>query len=58
MALTKDFRKTVQAGVKRDPAFRESLLRHAVEALLSGEAPLGKELLRDYINVAFAASTD
>jgi DNA-binding phage protein len=50
MALTRDFRETVQARVKRDPAFREGLLREAIESLLSGEVPLGKELLRDYIN--------
>ena len=50
MALTRNFRETVQARVKRDPAFREGLLREAIESLLSGEVALGKELLRDYIN--------
>jgi len=50
MALTRDFRETVQARVKRDPAFREGLLSQAIESLLSGEVTLGKELLRDYIN--------
>jgi DNA-binding phage protein len=50
MALTRDFRETVQADAKRDPAFRRGLLRDAVESLLSGEVALGKELLRDYIN--------
>lgn len=50
MALTRDFRETVQARVQRDPAFRTSLLREAMEALLAGEVGLGKELLRDYIN--------
>lgn len=50
MALTRDFRETVQARVKRDPAFRKGLLSEAIESLLSGEATLGKELLRDYIN--------
>jgi DNA-binding phage protein len=50
MALTRDFRQTVQARVKSDPAFREGLLSEAVESLLSGEVALGKELLRDYIN--------
>jgi len=50
MALTSDFRETVQARAKRDPAFREGLLSDAVESLLSGEVNLGKELLRDYIN--------
>lgn len=50
MALTRDFRETVQARVKRDPAFRKGLLSEAIESLLSGEVALGKELLRDYIN--------
>ena len=50
MALTRDFRETVQARAKRDPAFREGLLSDAIESLLSGEVSLGKKLLRDYIN--------
>lgn len=50
MALTRDFRDTVQARAKRDPAFRAGLLTEAIESLLSGEMALGKELLRDYIN--------
>ena len=50
MALTRDFRETIQARVKRDAAFRKGLLSEAIESLLSGEVTLGKELLRDYIN--------
>ncbi len=50
MALTRDFRETVQARVKRDASFRKGLLSEAIESLLSGEVALGKELLRDYIN--------
>jgi len=50
MALTRDFRETVQAAVKRDPAFRRGLLSDALECLLSGEVALSKELLRDYVN--------
>ncbi len=50
MALTRDFRETVQARVRRDPAFRKGLLSEAIESLLAGEVRLGKELLRDYIN--------
>ncbi len=50
MALTRDFRETVQARARRNPAFRKGLLRDAVESLLAGEVALGKELLRDYIN--------
>jgi DNA-binding phage protein len=50
MALTRDFRQTVQARVHRDPAFRRGLLQEAIESLLSADIALGKELLRDYIN--------
>ena len=50
MALTRDFRETVQARVKRDAAFRKRLLSEAIESLLSGEVTVGKELLRDYVN--------
>ncbi len=50
MALTRDFRETVQARVKRDATFRKGLLSEAIESLLSAEVSLGKELLRDYIN--------
>jgi len=50
MALTRDFRETVQARVREDQKFRRGLLTDAVEALLAGEAPLGREILRDFIN--------
>jgi len=50
MALTRDFRETIQADVRRDPAFRRGLLSDAIESLLAGEVSLGKELLRDFIN--------
>jgi DNA-binding phage protein len=50
MALTRDFRQTVQARAQRDAKFRRGLLRDAIEALLSDEAGLGREILRDFIN--------
>ncbi len=50
MALTRDFKETVQARAQRDPAFREGLLREGVECLLSGDVDTGKVVLRDYIN--------
>ena len=50
MVLTTDFRETVQADIRRDPAFRRGLLGDALECLLSGEVSVGKEILRDYIN--------
>jgi hypothetical protein len=50
MALTRDFRETVQVRVQADEKFRRGLLRDAVEALLGGETALGREILRDFIN--------
>jgi DNA-binding phage protein len=57
MGLTRDFRETVQARVQRDPAFRRGLLRDAIDALLGGEVPLGKEILRDYIHATVGFPT-
>jgi hypothetical protein len=50
MALTRDFRETVQARVRGDDEFRRGLLRDAIDALLAGEGTLGREILRDFIN--------
>ncbi len=50
MPLTRDFKETVQARARRDPAFREGLLSEGVECLLAGDTDTGKVLLRDYIN--------
>ncbi len=50
MALTRDFKQTIQARAERDPAFREELLKEGVECLLSGDVDTGKAVLRDYIN--------
>jgi DNA-binding phage protein len=50
MALTRDFKETIQARVRRDPTFRKELLREAIETLLSGDMETGKTVLRDYIN--------
>ena len=50
MPLTRDFKRTIQARIENDPAFRDELLREGVECLLSGELETGKAILRDYIN--------
>lgn len=50
MPLTRDFKETIQARARRDAAFREALLKEAVDALLSGDIETGKIVLRDYIN--------
>ena len=50
MALTRDFKQTIQTRVERDPAFREELLKEGVECLLAGDVETGKAMLRDFIN--------
>jgi hypothetical protein len=50
MPLTRDFRETTQARIKKDPGFRKELLREGIECLLSGDFDTGKTILRDYIN--------
>lgn len=50
MALTRDFKETVQVRAKRDPAFCRALLQEAVTAMLDGDLATGKAVLRDYIN--------
>lgn len=50
MALTKDFKDTIQARAQRDGAFRKALLQEGIECLLAGDVDTGKAVLRDYIN--------
>ncbi|MBI5415763.1 MAG: transcriptional regulator [Candidatus Omnitrophica bacterium] len=50
MAITRDFKETVQARALQDPEFREGMLRESIECMLAGDLKTGKALLRDYIN--------
>jgi len=52
MALTRNFRETVMGRVQNDARFRRALLAEAVEAFLHGDVPMGKAVLRDYVNAA------
>lgn len=56
MALTRDFKETIQARARRDPAFRRELLREAVESFLAGDVETGKLVLRDYIHATVGFS--
>jgi DNA-binding phage protein len=60
MALTRDFKETIRARVKRDPGFREALLREGIENFLAGDLETGKVILRDFINatVGFTKLSD
>jgi len=50
MALTRDFKETIQARARHDAAFRKQLLREGIESFLAGDVETGKTVLRDYIN--------
>ncbi|MEO8545681.1 MAG: hypothetical protein ABI434_19015, partial [Burkholderiaceae bacterium] len=47
--LTRDFKETIAARVRADPAFRDALFKTGIEALLAGDVDTGKAVLRDYI---------
>lgn len=57
MALTRSFKDTVKARVEGDPAFRDALLKEALELMLAGEVDTGKLVLRDYINATIGFET-
>lgn len=57
MALTRDFKETVQERAQRDPAFRWALLREGIACLLDGDVEAGKVLLRDYFRTAIRGRT-
>jgi hypothetical protein len=50
VALSKDFKETIQLRARRDAAFRKALLQEGIECLLAGDIDTGKAVLRDYIN--------
>lgn len=56
MALTREFKKTIRARVKRDPGFRKALLREGIENFLSGDVETGKIMLRDFVNATVGFS--
>jgi len=50
MPLTHHFKETIRARARREPKFRQALLREAVESYLTGDLETGKSVLRDYVN--------
>ena len=50
MALTRDFKDTVAARVKNDPAFAQALLDEAITLFINGEPESAKLILRDLVN--------
>lgn len=54
MALTRNFKETVQLRAKQDPEYRKELIIEATNAFLDGDIDTGKTLLRDYLNATDA----
>jgi DNA-binding phage protein len=50
MPLTHDFKETIRARARKEPKFRQALLREAAECYLEGDLATGKAMLRDYVN--------
>lgn len=50
MALTRDFKETVVARVRNDPAFAQALLDEAINLFINGEPESAKLILRDLVN--------
>jgi DNA-binding phage protein len=52
MALTREYKETVLARIKRDPKFARALYAEAVNALLGGETDEGLSILRDLVHAS------
>jgi hypothetical protein len=50
MALTREYRETVLARIKRDPKFARALYAEAVNALMEGETEEDLSTLRDLVH--------
>ena len=50
MALTREYKETVLARIKRDPKFARALYAEAVNSLLEGEAEEGLSILHDLVH--------
>ena len=50
MALTRNFKETLAARMKRDPAFTKALLDEAAMLFLNGEPDTARLVLRDLVN--------
>jgi len=52
MALTREFRTTLQERAQKDDEFRRAMLKEGIDTLLAGDVATGKAILRDYINMS------
>lgn len=57
MVLTRDFKQTAMARVRRDPAFAKALLDEAATPFLNGDPKTARLLLRDLVNATVGLET-
>jgi DNA-binding phage protein len=50
MALTRDYKETVIARIKRDRKFARAMYAEAISAILDGETAVGLSMLRDLVH--------
>ncbi len=50
MAITRDYKDTINERVSREPAFTAALLDEAITLFLNGEPELARLVLRDLVN--------
>ena len=50
MTITRDFKETINARVKKEPEFAKALLDEAVSLFLNGEFETARLILRDLVN--------
>ena len=57
MALTREYKQTVLARIKRDPKFARALYAEAVNSLLEGETEVSLSMLRDLVHAGITFKT-
>ena len=53
--LTGSVPELIDDYIVSDPAFREALIKEAIETMLAGDVETGKTILRDYIKATEAS---
>jgi len=57
MALTRDYKETILARIKRNPKYARALYAEAVNSLLEGETEVGLAMLRDLVHAGISFKT-
>ncbi len=57
MALTRDYKETILARIKRNPRYARALYAEAMNSLLEGETGIGLAMLRDLVHAGVSFKT-